>query len=128
MMASTSRFFQVVHVNIRGIRANKDNLLQYLNEFHFPDFVTINESKLAINQPFSLQNYDCIARKERRGGQHGSLIFKRKDIQDVTTIGELNQFNEEVIGVRVNSNSERPSTNIITYYNLCNRKTISSYS
>ena len=117
MMAAASRFFQVVHINIRGIRANKDNLLQYLGEFHFPDFVTINESKLSINQPFFLQNYDCIARKERRGGQHGSLILKRNDIQDVTGIEKLNQFNEEVIGVRVNGNSERPSTNIITYYN-----------
>ena len=109
--------FQIVHVNIRGLRANRENLIHYLEEKHFPDLVTLNETKLNINQQISIPNYDCVARKERRGCQHGSLILKRKDIQDVVAINEMNQFHEEVIGVRLNGNSLRPSINVICYYN-----------
>ena len=42
--------FQVVHVNIRGIRANRENLVNYLKHKGFPDFVTINETKIKSDQ------------------------------------------------------------------------------
>ena len=109
--------FHVIHVNIRGLRSNLANLNSFLEESHYPDIVTLNETKLNINQPISIANYDCVVRKEKRGCQHGSLILKRKDISDVTIIQEMNRFHEEVIGIRLNGNSCRPSINVITYYN-----------
>ena len=109
--------FQVVHINIRGIRSNGNNLANYLKHKGYPDFVTLNETKLKPDQQFHISNYDCIARKEKRGGQHGSAILKRNDISDVTILHEFNQFYEEVIGVRINGNGERPTVNIVTYYN-----------
>ena len=109
--------FQVVHINIRGIRSNGDNLANYLKHKGYPDFVTLNETKLKHDQQINIDNYDCIARKEKRGGQHGSAILKRNDISDVTVLNEFNQFYEEVIGVRLNGNSRRPTINIVTYYN-----------
>ena len=110
-----SRLFQVVHVNIRGIRSNKVNLQHYLEQHHFPDIVTINESKLNVNQPFLLPYYDCVA--SRGSCPYGSIILKRKDILDVSVIEDFNQFNEEILGVRINGNSFRPTINIVTYYN-----------
>ena len=108
---------QIIHVNIRGLRSNLQNLNEYLLKLQLPDLVTLNETKLNINQPISIDNYDCIARKERRGCQHGSLILKRKDISDVTVISEMDRFHEEVIGIRLNGNSTRSTINVITYYN-----------
>jgi exonuclease III len=109
------RLFQVVHVNIRGIRSNKVNLQHYLEQHHFPDIVTVNESKLNVNQPFLLPYYDCVA--SRGSCPYGSIIFKRKDILDVSVIEDFNQFNEEILGIRINGNSFRPKINIVTYYN-----------
>ena len=107
----------IVHVNIRGLRSNLFNLNAYLEKINYPDVVTLNETKLNINQHINITNYDCVARKEKRGCQHGSLILKRKDISDVTVIREMDRFHEEVIGIKLNGNSSRPSINIITYYN-----------
>ena len=112
---ANSSLFQVVHINIRGIRANKTNLQHYLEQHHFPDIVTVNESKLNANQPFSLPFYDCVASKG--SCPYGSVIFKRKDISDVSVIEEFSHFNEEALGVRINGNSFRPTINIVTYYN-----------
>ena len=109
------RLFQVVHVNIRGLRANQDNLQEYLRRHRYPDVVTINESKLNDNQLFSLPFYDCVA--TRGSCPHGSLILKRKDILDVTVIEELNQIDAEIVGVRINGNSFRPTINIVTLNN-----------
>ena len=106
--------FHILHVNIRGLRSNLANLIAYLEKIQFPDIVTLNETKLNLNQPISIANYDCVARKERRGCQHGSLILERKDISDVTIIKDLDRFHKEVIGIRLNGNSKRPTT---TYYN-----------
>ena len=114
---ASHRNFQVVHINIRGACSNSDNLANYLKNKGYPDFVTLNETKLKPDQQFNISNYDCIARKEKRGGQHGSAILKRNDISDVTILHEFNQFYEEVIGVRINGNAERPTVNIVTYYN-----------
>ena len=109
--------FYIVHVTIRGLRSNLANLNAYLEKIQFPDVVTLNETKLNINQPISIPNYDCVARKERHGCQHGSLILKCKDISDVTIIKDFERFHEEVIGIRLNGNTRRPSINVITYYN-----------
>ena len=109
--------FSLVHINIRGLRSNLDNLSNYLSSHNYPEIVTLNETKLNVNQEICVPNYICIARKEKRGCQHGSLILKRNDINDVVSIGELNQFQEEVIGIRINGNSTRPTINVITYYN-----------
>lgn len=109
--------FRIIHVNIRGIRSNSANLNNYLEESHYPEVVTLNETKLNINQSFPIPNYECIARKERRGCQHGSLILVRKDLTDITTIAAFDRFHEEVIGVKLNGNSTRPTINVITYYN-----------
>ena len=109
--------FCVVHVNIRGLRANLVNLIHYIEKVKFPDIITLNETKLNINQHISIPNYEIIARKERRGCQHGSLILKRNDVQDTVVLSEMSQFHEEAIGIRINGNSARPTVNVITYYN-----------
>lgn len=114
-MMAAEKCFQVVHINIRGIRSNSANLQQYLEQHKYPDIVTINESKLNNDQAFSLPFYDCVASRGSR--PYGSLILKRKDILDVSAIETLNRFKEEVIGIRVNGNSLRPSLNIVTFYN-----------
>ena len=109
------KLFQIVHINIRGIRANQTNLQYYLQQRKYPDVITINESKLNANQPFTLPYYDCVATKGTC--PYGSLILKRKDIPDVNEIEELKGFNEEVVGIRINGNSTRPTVNVVTLYN-----------
>ena len=107
--------FQVVHLNVRGIRANRENLINYIQEKEFPHILTINETKMGSDQSIFIPNYDCVAQKGNR--PHGSMIFKRKDILNVNALESLDHFNEEVIGIRLNGDNSRPVINIITYYN-----------
>ena len=107
--------FTVVHVNIRGLRANKENLIHYLEEHQFPDIVSVNETKMDMSQTIDIPNYVCVA--QRGNKPHGSMILVRKDIQNVSVIEELENINEEVIGIKLNSISNRPTINIVTYYN-----------
>ena len=38
--------YRIIHLNIRGVRANKENLEHYLSEHNHPEVVTINETML----------------------------------------------------------------------------------
>ena len=105
----------VVHVNIRGLRANRMNLIHYLEGHHLPDVVSLNETKMDMNQDIDIPNYVCVAQKGNK--PHGSMIFVRRDIQDVSTIEELQNLSEETIGIKLNATSNRPTINVVTYYN-----------
>ena len=91
--------FQVVHINVRGVRANKDNLISYLNEKNFPHILTINETKIGLDQCVSIPHYDCVVQKGNR--PYGSLILKRKDVLNVTALEDFGRYSEEVIGIRL---------------------------
>jgi hypothetical protein len=80
--------YRVVHVNIRGARANKENLMHHLSENDFPEIVTLNETKLGSKTRFDLPGYYSASRREvsEKGGVHGSMILVRDDIQDVVEI------------------------------------------
>ena len=41
--------YEIVDLNIRGARSNKNNLEQYLSEKGFPEIVCLNETKLNEN-------------------------------------------------------------------------------
>ena len=107
--------FTIIHVNIRGLRANRDNLIRYLEENSFPEVVTLNETKINQEHTIEIPNYNCVAQKG--GVPHGSMILKRKDVLDVSIIQEFSQTNEEVVGIRLNGGPNRPTINIITIYN-----------
>ena len=64
--------FTIIHVNIRGLRANRDNLIRYLEENSFPEVVTLNETKINQEHTIEIPNYDCVAQKG--GVPHGSMI------------------------------------------------------
>ena len=107
--------FQVVHINVRGIRANKHNLLNYIEEKNFPHILTINETKMDLEQSISIPHYDCVVQRGNR--PYGSMIFKRKDVLNVNALDCFDRFDEEVIGIRLNGDNSRPVINIVTYYN-----------
>jgi exonuclease III len=96
--------YRIVHINIWGIRANKQNLVHYHSEIGNPEVVTLNETKLGTNIRFELQGYYCASQREptEKGGKHSSMILVRKDIEDVVEIDSLrSQFQEEVIGIEI---------------------------
>ena len=112
--------YRIIHVNIRGIRANKDNLEHYLEEHGFPEIVTLNETMLNINRNINIKGYYCAARREPTGvsGKHGSMILVKEAIQDIVQLDFLQtQFQEEVIGIEILGNESRPNLKIVTYYN-----------
>ena len=110
--------FSIVHINLRGFRANWQSLLQYLESIHLPDVVTINESKLNHSIDVHLPHYFCASRRDSSHGHHGSLIFVKNGICDVHDISHLKEkYVEEVIGIRINGKSIRPTVNVCTYYN-----------
>ena len=115
---NTNFNFDLLHVNIRGIRANKSNLENYMR-IHTPEIVTINESKLGNETPFHLDNYLCAARKEPniRGGKRGSMILVSQKCKDAVEIDLPNQFKEEIIGIKLSKKGPRPNLNLLTYYN-----------
>ena len=112
--------FRLIHVNIRGFRANRQNLLNYLAEENFPDVITINETKLGVSTDvLMLPNYEIAARREptMNGGRHGSMILVKNTIKETCEINVIReQFIEEVVGVKVKT-SNNYTFNIITYYN-----------
>ena len=38
--------YRVVHINIRGLNSNKQNLEHYLGEHNYPEIVTLNETMM----------------------------------------------------------------------------------
>ena len=112
--------FRIIHINIRGVNANKKNLEHYLEEQNLPEIVTINEAMLRGDKNVKIKGYYCAARREPVGmsGKHGSMILVKETIQDVIEPDFLlSQFQEEVIGIEVKGTEGQPGLNIVTYYN-----------
>ena len=112
--------YRIIHVNIRGVRANKLNLEHYLVENNYPEIVTLNETLLRWDKNVKINGYYCAARKEPIGesGKHGSMILVKETIQDVVELDFLkSQFQDEVIGIEIKKKDRRPGLNIVTYYN-----------
>ena len=112
--------YEVVHINIRGVRSNKKNLECYLAEMNFPEVVCLNETKLPRNKTFELNGYNISARREHSdiGGSRGSMILTRRDIMNVIEIEETKElFHEEIIGIHIQKSNSSPDVKIFTYYN-----------
>ena len=112
--------YEVLHLNVRGIRANHRNLEKYLSDCNYPEVITLNETKLGSKTRFELVGYECASRLEftDRGGCHGSMIFTRSDIKDVMEIEDVRtKFpRDEVIGIEIKGNNKRPSLKVFTHY------------
>ena len=92
---------------------------------NFPEIICLNETKLPSKINFSIQGYNCVARRESNpnGGSRGSLILTRTDIKNVEEIEEvkLRFKHDEIVGIKIHQTHSRPALNIFTYYNppLC---------
>ena len=121
-MSDTSNLYkyEILHLNIRGARANKSNLLKYLSDCNFPEIVTLNETKLGSGIQYDLPGYNCAARKEKshNGGAHGSMILVRSDLNDISEIEEIEgRFPQnELLGITIKSSNRRPELKVFTYY------------
>ena len=119
MICNKNRFqFRLIHVNIRGVQSNKNNLEHYLEEYKHPEIVTLNETM--TNKNIKIKGYYCAARREPTGisGKHGSMILVKDTVRDVIELDFLKtQFQEEVIGIEIKGNDSRPGLNIVTLYN-----------
>ena len=92
MADSVSLFkYEVLHLNIRGVRANKANLMEYISQCNYPEIITLNETKLGSSTRFDLPGYNCASRLEAssHGGSHGSMIMVRADIDDVLEMEDV---------------------------------------
>ena len=80
--------YRIIHINIRGIRANKTNLEHYLGENNYPEIVTLNETMLNRDKGIKIKGYYCAARRESTGmsGKHGSMILVQETIDDVVEL------------------------------------------
>ena len=117
--------YEILQLNIRGARANKDNLKHYLSEMNYPEIICLNETKLPSKIGFEIDGYNCAARWEpnQNGGARGSMILTRDDLRNVIEIEEAKiRFKaEEIIGVKILGNNKEPALNVFNYYNppLC---------
>ena len=112
--------YYIVHINICGIRSKRSQLMSYLKELDFPEFVTINETLLGSSMNFHIPGYYCASRREPTvtGGARGSMILVRNDVKNVFEIQNCKmKFIEELIGIEIKSNRTRPAFQIYTYYN-----------
>ena len=75
--------YRIMHINIRGVQSNKENLEHYLADNHLPEIVTINETMLSMGKNIKIQGYYCAARREPVGmsGKHGSMILVKETIR-----------------------------------------------
>ena len=112
--------YELLHINIRGARANKANLVKYLSDCNYPEIVTINETKLGSSTQFDIPGYNCAARREKshNGGSHGSMILVRSDLENVLEIEEIVELfpRQEVLGIYVQGTALRPGLKIFTWY------------
>ena len=109
--------FRLIHINIRGVQANKQNLEHYLVENHLPEIVTLNETMLRGDKNITINGYYCAARREPNGmsGKHGSMILVKEAIKDVVELDSLRtQFQEEVIGIELLGKDGHPRLNVVT--------------
>ena len=117
-MNNLANCLRIVHINVRGIRANGHSLNQYLSRLQFPEIVAINETKLNQSVDYFPENYFCVSRRDSSHGHHGSMILVKNGLDDVSELTSFqNDFAEEVIGIRINGMNNFPSVNICTYYN-----------
>ena len=112
--------YEILHLNVRGVRANKHNLEKYISDCNYPEIITLNETKLGSKIRFEFTGYECASRLEfsDKGGCHGSMILIRSDIKDVVEIEDVRtKFpRDEIIGIEVKGNSKRPSLKVFTHY------------
>ena len=47
--------FRLIHINIRGVQSNKQNLEHYLAENSYPEIVTLNETMLRGDKNIKIQ-------------------------------------------------------------------------
>ena len=117
-MNHLSNCLRIVHVNVRGIRANGQSLNHYLSRLQFPEIITINETKLNQSVDYFPENYYCASRRDSSHGHHGSMILVKNGLNDISELTSFqNEFKEEVIGIRINGKGNQPAVNICTYYN-----------
>ena len=112
--------YEILHLNIRGARANRQNLLKYISDSNYPEIITLNETKLGKKTPFDIPGYNCVSRFEfaEKPGSHGSMILVRSDINNIVEIEETRlQFpRNEVIGIEIKKGENRPGLAVFTYY------------
>ena len=112
--------YEILHLNIRGARANKSNLIKYLSDCNSPEIITLNETKLGSSIQFDLPGYNCAARKEinQYGGTHGSMILVRSDLSDISEIEEITEkFPQlEILGIVIKHSTVRPELKVFTHY------------
>ena len=113
--------YEIVHINIRGVRSNKQNLEMYLAEMNYPEIICLNETKLPFNKQFEIEGYTISARREHSdvGGSRGSMILTRNDLPGVTEIEcvKMNFKFDEIIGIEIDGENSRPGIKVFTYYN-----------
>lgn len=47
--------YEIVHLNIRSARSNKNNLEVYLAEMNYPEIICLNETKLPKDAIFKIE-------------------------------------------------------------------------
>lgn len=114
--------FDVVHINIRGVLANNDNLAEYLQELNYPEIITLNETKLAPEKRVTVNNYECVSRRETHRS-YGSMILVRSDIGNVVEINNIKTrfMNDEIIGIEILETALHPGLKVFTMYNPPNK-------
>ena len=113
--------YEIIHINIRSARSNKNNIEVYLAEMNYPEIICLNETKLPKDATFKIEGYNVASRREHSsvGGSRGSMILTREDIKDVVEITEVKErFKfDEVIGIKIQKSQTQPGIKIFTYYN-----------
>ena len=112
--------YEILHLNIRGARSNKENLAKYISDCGFPEIITLNETKLGSKTRFEIAGYECASRLEFSdvGGCHGSMILVRSDIKNITEIETLRERfpRDELIGIELKGENKQPSLKVFTQY------------
>ena len=116
--ASTLYKYDVLHVNIRGVKSNCDHLVDYLKDIGYPEIVMLNETKLSSSSHFHIPGYECVSRREQHRS-YGSMILVRSDISNVVEITEVKaKFkNDEILGAEILPSQDSPGIKVFNLYN-----------
>ena len=111
--------YDVLHVNIRGAKSNRDYLVDYLKDSGYPEIVMLNETKLSSSSYFKIPGYECVSRREQHRS-YGSMILVRSDITNVVETTEVKtKFkNDEILGAEILPSTHTPGIKVFNLYDL----------
>lgn len=127
---SGKKFCNIVHMNIRSLRKNFDELLLYLESVGVEclDVIVLSETWRIENlNDFMIPNFDILYNESHFNQNDGVIVYIKSSIGYTTSIHQMSEINLLEVNFKLNNRSYRittcyrpPSTDLVKYIHEMN--------